>query len=420
MSTLIKLALRNTFRNRRRTFITIIVIACGTAAIVFMGGFVDDMYEGLRHWVIHGEYGHLQIYKKGFMEKGSTNPFQYLIDNYAELDELIKSVEHVSYTTPRILFPAMVFKGDSTSSVLLLGVNPSGESQLSKIPPDSKYAYLGERIYTLEGKDLKDSEPKGAIIGQGLASALDLKVGEEITIITTTHGGSINGMDVKVSGIFWIGSKEYDNVLIKLPIKTVRKLLNIGCGVQQIVVVLDDDKYTEIVKQKLLSLFRKKKLPLELKTWVELSDFYRAVVSFLDTFFYAISIVIYLTVAIAIVNTMMMAVFERTREIGIMMAMGRKQKEILLLFLIEGLIIGIMGGGIGIIFGIIICKIVSAIGIPMAPPPGFTKAFIRRANIVPSVLIFAFSLSVISSVLSALYPAIKATRLKVIEALRYE
>lgn len=416
---LIKMGLRNTFRNSRRTFITVIVIACGTVAIIFTGGFVDDIYEGLRYWVIHGEYGHIQVYKKGFAEKGSIMPFQYLIDNYPELDRIIKTVEHVSYTTPRMLAPAMLVNGESTSSILLIGVDPSIESRLSKIPPDSKYAYLGTQVYTLDGEDLRDSDPRGATIGRGLSLATDLRVGEDATIITTTQGGSINGMDIRVSGIFWIGSKEYDNILVRLPITTVRKLLNMGCVVQQIVVVLDDDRYTEDVKQKLFALFKEHDLSLELKTWSELSDFYRATVSFLDTFFYAISFIIYLTVAIAIVNTMMMAVFERTKEVGTMMAMGRKQKDILLLFLIEGLIIGILGGAIGTILGIVVAEIVSAIGIVMSPPPGFTRPFIRRVNVVPSVLLFAFFLAVTSSVLSALYPSIKATRLKVVEALRY-
>ncbi len=130
-------------------------------------------------------------------------------------------------------------------------------------------------------------------------------------------------------------------------------------------------------------------------------------------------LIILIIVIFSIANTMTMSVFERMREIGTIRAMGTKRRGVLSLFLIEGLILGALGGTLGVVFGIVAAKLISIKGIYIPPPPTMTEGYTALINIVPKDLIFAFCLAVGTSLISSIYPAFKAARLKVVDALRY-
>jgi putative ABC transport system permease protein len=142
-------------------------------------------------------------------------------------------------------------------------------------------------------------------------------------------------------------------------------------------------------------------------------------VQLFNRFFLILKIVIAIIVILSIFNTMNMAVLERVNEIGTIMALGTKKRGVLKLFLCEGIALGIIGGIIGVILGIIVTKFISSVGIVMPPAPGITFTWLSRPMIVPSAIVFAFVLSFITAVVSSLYPAYKASRLEIADALRH-
>ncbi len=402
----IKIAARSVFRNKRRTVITLLSIIFGCTAIIVFGGFVDYSMWGLRESTIHSRLGHLQVYKAGYSEKGGTNPLAYTIEDYPRIRSIIEDEDHVDFVTSRLEFSGLI--GGAENSVICIGkgVEPEKERE------------LGITVSIVEGEDLSSEEPEEGIIGKGLAEGLGVNIDDYLTILTSTAEGALNAVDLKLRGIFRTGVKEYDDVAVMVPMELAKTLLYTE-NVQSIVVVLDKTENTDLVADNLRQEFSQANLDLEIKTWSDLATFYHQVVQLYGGIFWVVRLIILIIVIFSIANTMTMSVFERTREIGTIRAMGTKRRGVLSLFLMEGLILGALGGALGLAFGIIAAKLISIKGIYIPPPPTMTEGYTALINIVPKDLIFAFSLAVGTSLVSSIYPAFKAARLKVVDALRY-
>ena len=402
----IKIAARSVFRNKRRTVITLLSIIFGCVAIIVFGGFVDYSMWGLRESTIHSRLGHLQVYKAGYSEKGGTNPLAYTIEDYPRIRSIIEDEDHVDFVTSRLEFSGLI--GGAENSVICVGkgVEPEKERE------------LGITVSIVEGEDLSSEEPEEGIIGKGLAEGLGVNIDDYLTILTSTAEGALNAVDLKLRGIFRTGVKEYDDVAVMVPMELAKTLLYTE-NVQSIVVVLDKTENTDLVADNLRKEFSQANLDLEIKTWSDLATFYHQVVQLYQGIFWVVRLIILIIVIFSIANTMTMSVFERMREIGTIRAMGTKRRGVLSLFLMEGLILGALGGALGLAFGIIAAKLLSIKGIYIPPPPTMTEGYTALINIVPKDLIFAFSLAVGTSLVSSIYPAFKAARLKVVDALRY-
>ena len=402
----IKIAARSVFRNKRRTVITLLSIIFGCVAIIVFGGFVDYSMWGLRESTIHSRLGHLQVYKAGYSEKGGTNPLAYTIEDYPRIRSIIEDEDHVDFVTSRLEFSGLI--GGAENSVICIGkgVEPEKERE------------LGITVSIVGGQDLSSEEPEEGIIGKGLAEGLGVNIDDYLTILTSTAEGALNAVDLKLRGIFRTGVKEYDDVAVMVPMELAKTLLYTE-NVQSIVVVLDKTENTDLVADNLRQQFSQANLDLEIKTWSDLATFYHQVVQLYGGIFWVVRLIILIIVIFSIANTMTMSVFERMREIGTIRAMGTKRRGVLSLFLMEGLILGALGGALGLAFGIIAAKLISIKGIYIPPPPTMTEGYTALINIVPKDLIFAFSLAVGTSLVSSIYPAFKAARLKVVDALRY-
>jgi len=409
----LKLAVRNVFRNKVRSLITLAAIAFGCISLIIAGGFFEDTFLQMRESVIHSNLGHIQIYKKGYIEKGSAKPFDYMIENPDEIEKLISSIEHVELITPRITFSGLMSTGENTVSIFCQGINPEGEQAISVIET-VKGATSGLAIEA--GENLSQNDMYNVILGRGLAKAMGSKVGDFIILVCNTVGGALNAMDMKVKGIFFTISKEFDDRAVRMPIAAAQTLLRTD-KVQTLVVLVDKTENTDQVKKQLLYLVKDK--DLELKPWYELADFYNKTVELYGRQFLVLKFIIAIIVILSIFNTINMSIWERTREIGTIMALGSRRREVLKLFLLEGLVLGILGGLIGIAAGTVLAYLISLVGIPMPPPPGATVGWTAHIKIVPQLLIASFSIALISSLVSSFYPAFKASRLIIADALRH-
>lgn len=422
----LKLALRNVFRHRARSFITLSAIAFGCASLIFVAGYFEDTFYQMRESYIHAHTGHLQIYRKGFLEKGSAKPFDYLIEDSEKIASQIRGIAGVRYVTRRLEFAGLISTGETTTSCVGQGVEPRNESaarasDYENWPRQNKRRInpiLRDSAVMETGEPLEAQDTFAVILGKGLASGIGARVGDGLIVVANTVGGSINALDVNVKGIFFTSSKAFDDHFLRLPLSTAQKLLHAE-AVQSLVVMLHRTEDASRVRQQLESLFRESNLDLELKSWNELSDFYTKTQGLFGRFFWILKIVVAIIVILSIFNTMNMAALERTSEIGTIMALGTKRGGVLTLFLWEGAILGALGGAIGIFLGSLLTWAVAAIGIPMPPPPGATMNWLSQPKVVPSMLFFCFLLSMITSLLSSFYPAYKASRLEIAQALRY-
>lgn len=411
----LKIAVRNVFRNKVRSTITVLAIAFGSSSLILAGGFFEDTFMRMREGVIHSHLGHIQINAKGFSEKAASAPFDYLIVRPEKIIEVLETMDHVELVTPRISFSGLASTGENTISVLCQGIIPEAESKLNIIKnmePPSK----GFEIPV--GKELDKTDTFSMIVGQGLAKNLGAKVGDSVVLMTQTVGGSLNAFDMNIKGEFFTATKEFDDRALRMPLDVAKSLLRTK-SVQTLVILLDNTSNTNQVKTEINKIFNEKKLDLEVKSWDQLAEFYNKTVELYGRQFFVLKIIIMTIVILGIFNTINMSIRERTREIGTIMAMGYKRFDIMKQFLLEGLILGFTGGVFGIAVGSLAAYIISIFGIPMPPPPGSTIGWTAMIKIVPNLLVTSFLISLTSSIISSFYPAYNASRLQITDALRH-
>jgi putative ABC transport system permease protein len=404
----VKLAIRNVFRNRRRTLITLAAMAFGVAAIIVFGGFVHSIYWGVRESTIRSQLGHIQLYRAGYAEKGNLAPYDYLITDYPALRAELVKLPHVKAVTARLGFSGLVSTGDTTTSFVGTGVQPEGETDLSSL------------AVIVDGKELATRDPRGVTLGVGLARAFGVKPGDDLTLLTTTRGGAINALAVTVRGAWESGEKAYDDRFLRVGLPEVQRLLDLEGGeVQSVVLLLDATEHTAEVRAAIERMIRERGLPLEMKTWDDLALRYHQVRELFGRIFAVLTLIVSVMVVFGITNTMTMAIFERTREIGTIMALGTRGRRVVAMFVMEGVALGLLGGVIGLGLGIGLAKLITALGIQLPPPPGSTRGFAVQIFVVPEVLGQAFRLALGTAALASLYPAWRAARLNVVEALRH-
>ncbi len=407
MKTIISLALRNIFRNKRRTLITFMAIITGVVSLIVFGGFIEYTFWGLREQTIKTQLGHLQVYKKGYFEKGIAEPGKYLIENPEAIEKTIAIMPHVSMVTRRLTFSGLISTQQKTLPCRGIGVVVEKEKMMNSF----------ETITA--GRPLEVDQSDGGVVGSELMKALGAKVGDYLTILTTTPSGVINAVDFKVVGVIQTGSQDYDSVFVKLPIETVQNLLN-TTAVEKIIVSLKDTDQVDAFAAMLTQVIDKKKIDVEFKKWSDLAEFYWKVVGVYRGIFNVVKVIIGAIALFSIANTITMSVYERVREIGTMRAIGTTQARITALFITEGALLGVLGGLIGIVAGVITAYAINLSGgIYISPPPGMSRGYVSLILIVPKVVLYAFGSIVIVSILSSIYPAYKASRLKIVEALQH-
>lgn len=416
------IAIRNIFRHKARSIVTLSTIIFGCTALIFVGGFFDNVYWQMRANYIQSQTGHIQIYKNGFLKQGKTDPYGYFIDDYSKVEKLISNYSQVNHITSRIMFSGLLSTGETTVSFYGQGVDAKHEKTiLEKDTLDLKKlyksAYMGLPIVA-HGEGLVEGDTKEVMLARGLAETMSAHAGMNITVLTNTVNGSTNAMDLNTKAIFYSGVKSFDDVFLRLPLSTAQRLIGTD-SVQTIVVFLKNTEDTSKMKEVLQETFKKNNLDLEVVQWEDITDFYSKTVELFDMFHLIMRIVVSIVVILGVFNTMNMAVMERISEIGTLMAMGIRRSGIMKLFLFEGLFLGAIGGVLGLIIGSIIVSMIASVGIEMPPAPGGTIKWLSQPSIVPNVLLTTFILCVFIGTISSLYPAYRASKLVITEALRY-
>ena len=405
MNKFVRIAVRNVFRNPRRTSFTLLVIVFGAVSLILAGGFVAFNFEGLRELTIRNGLGHLQVFTNKYLNGHEERPLQLGIENAAALQTWLEKQPHVVASAPEIEFVGLISNGDKSEAFLGRGIDAARQQS------------LGFNTNMRKGRPVNASsgEPE-AVLATGLAETMNAKVGDGLTLLGTTTNGALNAIDVKVVGIFSTGIKEFDARALKVGVPTAQRLLD-TTRVTKVIVRLDDTRNTELVRAALAGSLAKQGLGV--KTWRELAGFYKQVVMLYSSIFLFLGVIIVILVVLSSSNTMMMTVFERVQEIGTLMALGTRRRHIVLIFLLEGLVIGCLGGLLGWVAGYAAMTGVNAAGITMPPPPSFDRGIALRVNFVPQLYVAVLALVTITLVISAIVPSIRAARLRIVDALRH-
>lgn len=400
----LQLALRNVLRHRRRSGMALIAIGSGVAALILASGFNDWNFWTYRELAIRSQFGHVRVHRAGYSESGVADPFAYLLPDKALERETIVSKPHVTVLAPRLSLSGLVSRGESTLSFIGEGVDPSAESDLSRA------------LLIAEGENLSPDDPTGIIVGRGLAENLGVRIGDVLVLLANTSAGGLNAVEVRVRGTFSTVTKAYDDAALRMPIATAQQLLRVS-GAHAWVLLLDDTRYTGPIVETLRKEFDGK--PLEFVPWWQLADFYNKSAALMARQVSVIKIIIAVLIILSISNTLLMSVMERTGEIGTSMALGVTRMQVLRQFLTEGIVLGVLGGLAGAVIGSALGMIISAIGFPVPPPPGMAREFPGGIRVTPLLVADAFALAVVTTLAASIYPAWRASRLQIVDALRH-
>lgn len=401
---LLKIALRNLGRNRGRTLAAVLTVASGVVAFLLAGGYINWVFVDMREATIHSQLGHIQIVRPQFFDKGIATPYEFLLPAEGEEQSIVRDLPGFVSLAPRLTFSGLINRDETTVSFSGEGIDPVAEKPITT------------RITLLAGREMESSNEKSVMLGEGLANSLGAKPGDTVVLLTNTASGSASALEVTVAGIFGTITKEYDDYALRLPIEQARKLMRVNSATSW-VIVLDGWQRTDPAVASLGT-----KLPptkFEVVPWHALSDFYNKTVELFKKQVHVVRVIIGLIIVLTISNTLTMAVLERTTEIGTSLAIGLRRNTIMKLFIIEGCLIGLLGGVIGLVLGFVLAEIISAIGIPMPAAPGMAHGYIAGIIISPQLAIDAFILAIVTTLLASAFPAWKAGRMNIVDALRY-
>ena len=400
---MLKLALRNIFRQRGRTAMTLGAILFGVAALVLSRGFFDDMLIQLAEGIIHSQSGHIQINRKGFFEVGTRSPEKYLIEAPGPLRTSVIAVPGVEDAMARVSFTGLLNNGRTDRSIVGEGIEPGHEGK------------LGTFLRITAGRQLTDGDRYGVILGQGVASSLKLSPGSRVTLLANSAGGALNSLDLEVVGVFQSFSNDFDARAIRLPLATAQELLATA-SVNTLVLSLTQTSDTDRTARDLVRMLDP--AVYEVKTWYEINDFFGKAVALFERQFGVLLVIILLMVLLSVANSVNMTTFERVSEFGTMMAFGNRRRQVFLLIVAENVVLGLFGAAGGIVFGVLLAWVISAIGIPMPPPPNSNLGYTAQIRLVPEQLVVAFAVGWVATVGASLLPARRITRIPVVDALR--
>lgn len=414
MTNVLKIALRNLFRYKRRTFLTTSLIAIGVILVIVFSGVANSFKNGVIGILTNSNLADIQIHKTGYLKSIDNLPLDLTIDakGIAKIEKLLKNNEQVKAFSQRIRFGSMISNFSETTNIRLTAVYPEMESQTC---PDLLKRIKGPKI-----DPTRFLKPGEIVVPTNLAKGLKLELGSDAVLVANNKDGSVNGMTLRVGGIS-------DNILGPtgkdgyLHIDDAKTLLRIDKNeVTQIAVKLKNfDKLNNVYEQlkiELMKMKNKSGKPLyEISTWEQLSPF-TSVASIVDLLIIVVRIILISIVLISILNVMMMSVYERVREIGTIASIGTLPSRILSLFLVEGFALGLMSSIIGSLLGVATLILLKFIKFNFT----FGRMDITLSPSIPLPdVIFTVLIVIAISVISSLQPALKASRLEPVDALRH-
>jgi putative ABC transport system permease protein len=404
----LQLAFRNVFRNRRRTIMTLLMVGGGVAGLLLVGGFFAFMFHGLRESTIHNGLGHIQIFTTEHFQRDEVHILDTGIANWQQAAQAVRSTPHVRGVAPRIEFYGMLSNGVKSSVFMGSAVDPAAEHAMGFTP----------NIPT--GRDISQNSngEVEALVGTGVARSMSVKVGDGLTILAVTADGALNGIDVQIVGIVSTGVRDLDDRYLRITLPSVQRLLQTD-RVTNIVVGLDKTESTDAVAAALAPRLSGLSQPMTMKKWIDLAAYYKQVRTLFTGIFVFLGVIVFFMVLMASVNTLLMAMFERTREIGTMLSMGTPRLWIIALFMLEATLTGLLGAAVGIAGGNLLGMALNMSGLHLPPPPGSSDPMSFRVLHVPGIMIGSAVMVVVSLALASILPAVRASRLQIAEALAH-
>ena len=394
------LAQRNLRRQFRRSMASLLSIGFGVLALVVASAYTEALFAEFREATIQSQFGHLQVTRPGFHERGRSDPWSYLLPPNRSV--LATGLPEGALVAPRLLVNGLASHAEHTLPFMGEAIDPAVDMR-----DDSSLTLLA-------GERLRPGVEEQVLLGRGLARQLAVEVGDVVVLLTETPDGHLAAAEVPVAGVFASVSDEFDDATLYMPLALGHRLTH-QAGAHSWLVFLPRTDATDRVVDGLRA-----HLPgdLEVQPWHALAEFYRRAADLFDQQLAVVKAIVVIIILLGIGNTMMMSVLERTGEIGTMMALGARRGAVLRGFLLEGAMLGLLGAALGVLVAVCLAGLLQLVPLEMPPPPGFTRGYLAALTFTPRMLLETVLLAVMTTTLAAFYPALRASRMVIVDALR--
>jgi ABC-type lipoprotein release transport system permease subunit len=402
MTNYFKMAYRNLGRHRRRSLLSGLALGLGTTLLMFIAAFFEGEMRSSMETTLRLNSGHIQVQDADYDPDKLSVAWEYLIENPEQVAAQIEALEQVQTATPRLFASGIISSADESIGVQIMGIAPDSEA-------NAPY-----RDGLVSGEFLTVDDREGVVIGLPLAENLGLSVGDQLTLLVNTSDGNVDEQKFTVRGVFSTGTTAYDKGIVLLPLAKTQAFSGAENHASMIFILLKDREQADAVAAAIQGE------GYQVKTWTELNELLVMVEDFSNAYLAIINLIVLGVTATVIVNTLLMSVFERTREIGILSAIGMKGRQIIALFLAEATLLGAGGITFGSLMGWVLSAYFGKVGVYFGDL-GMSGDFMLEDRIYPYLTLdSAISLiatAFIITVLASLYPARLASRMEPVEAL---
>lgn len=416
IGSILKLASRNLMRNRRRSAVTIFAATLGFAAVNVFAGFTTYMFVNLREGFIYGGgNGHLIVYKEGYREHGVSDPAKYLLpgDLYDRLQHLAHHDEHkrILLVSGRLEVTGQIDTGNSYNIFVGSAVTPSHGERFFQASKTMRRGYT----FIAEGERLDDEKPNEIGIAFGVRRTLGLDIGSDVILMGRTVDGQINTVDATVKNVFAAPNETLDSKLINLPLALAQDLYQTD-SVGSVSILLQDDSDIGDVEHLIRDSLEDAAEGLRIARWDQESDLYRLTRKMFDMIFGIVFVILVIIVTMSVMNTMGMAILERTSEIGTLRAIGLKRSGVIHLFAAEGGMLGLAGVCLGTLVTITVWAAVR-LSSPTWTPPTLGREVPFEIRLEPGYLMITGFFLVLLTLVAAIAPARRAATQGIVESL---
>lgn len=399
------LAWRNVWRNKARSGVIMGSVALGLFAGLFVLAIYKGMLDSRIRTVIRDEVAHLQVHHPRFKEDYEA---QYTVPNGEDTRRRIKSLGEVAALAPRSVVQGMLSTGSGSNGVEIRGIEPAAEAEVSGL--DQK---------VVQGTYFGSGRKNELLVGQKLRDKMKLKEGGKVVLTFTDKDNGVTAGAFRIAGVYRSGNTPLDERIVYVKMADLNPLLNTGTDYHELALLLKRDEAVEGVKSQVQGLFP----GLLVESWKEVSPETELTITTVNQFSFIIVAIIMLALAFGIINTMLMAVLERTRETGMMVALGMNRRRLFALVLLETLFLTLAGAPVGLLLAALVVWYTGRAGINVERFAGQVMEQFGYSNIIypqfPTGQIGAVLLIVVvTAFVAALFPAGKALGMEPVEALR--
>jgi ABC-type lipoprotein release transport system permease subunit len=403
-----KLAWRNLWKNQRRTLITLTMISVGFALALISLGISDGAHNQMIRNAVRLGSGNLTVEHEDYPDEPSNDK---LVVEASALRDRIQGVPGIRNVSERIIVMGLIYTADNSAGVAILGIDPASDMTRKTLEPK-----------IVEGRYLKDHDKRGVLIGADLARRLKTSVGRKAVVTAQDASGQISSQLVKVRGIFRTGIDEMDGYFAQVSLPLARELLGVSDGATQLAVFLENERHQARIKEQIEPLISGPEAAVF--DWEDIMPDLVLFVQMDNAGAYIFMGIIMVVVALGILNTILMSVLERTREFGLMVALGMDPRSLLGLVVLETAFLSVVSLGVGAILGFGAHLYLAKHGFDMSfvsqeqlTMAGTVFDPVMYSELAPARVLLLVGIVFSVTFLAGIYPAIRAARVDPVRAI---